>query len=341
MRFRKLQIVAMAGLALTFGFPAHADPEVRIKDLANIRGVRSNQLIGFGLVVGLRGTGDSKKSLTTNKATANMLTRLGMRTDASETVTASIAAVVVTADLPPFSRNGDRIDLRVSAVGDAISLAGGTLIQTPLKAGDSEVYAVGQGAVVVGQASGNGPQVLTVATVLNGGSIEREYRPALAQDGKLTLTLKQPDFTTSSRVAEKINAHLKGFFAQAKDPVSVEVKLPPLYRREGRLVEFISEVESLRVPADQKAAVVVNERTGTVVMGSQVIIDDVTIAHGELSIKVASKGLDGKRVVKFNGATVGSLVETLNSMGVKPADLVGILQAIHASGALKADLKFM
>lgn len=323
------------------GSTAMAEPEVRIKDLTNIRGVRANQLIGFGLVIGLRGTGDSKKSLTTNKATANMLTRLGMRTDASDTVTASIAAVVVTAELPAFSRNGDRIDLRVSTVGDAVSLAGGTLVLTPLKAGDSDIYVVGQGAIVVGQASGSGPQVLTVATVLSGGVVEKEYRPSLALDGKLVLALKQPDFTTSSRVAERINSHLKGFFAQAKDPVSVEVKLPALYRREGRVVEFISEIESLRVSADQKATVVVSERTGTVVMGSKVLIDDVTIAHGELSIKVASTRDGGKRVVKFNAATVGSLVETLNSMGVKPADLVGILQAIHAAGALKAELKFI
>ena len=342
MNYTRLNLILTATLTMTLATPVFGDPEIRIKDLANIRGVRANQLIGFGLVIGLRGTGDSKKSLATNKATANMLTRLGMRTDINDTVTASIAAVVVTAELPPFSRNGDRIDLRVSTVGDAVSLAGGTLVQTHLKAGDSEVYSIGQGAVVVGQASGSGAQVLSVATVPNGGVVEKEYRPELGLDGKLTLSLKQPDFTTSSRVAEKINAYLKGFFAQAKDPVSVEIKLPSAFRKEGRLVEFISEIESLRVSADQKAAVVVSERTGTVVMGSQVLIDDVTIAHGELSIKVASAAKEpGKRVVKFSAATVGSLVETLNSMGVKPADLVGILQAIHAAGALKAELRFI
>lgn len=340
---RKLACAFIAVISILSAQPAiAAEPGVRIKDLANVRGARSNQLIGFGLVVGLRGTGDSKKSLTTNKAIGNMLTRLGMRTDGADAVTASVAAVVVTAELPAFSRNGDRFDLRVSTVGDSISLAGGTLVMTPLKAGDSETYAVGQGAVIVGQASGSGPQVLTVANVPTGGVVEREHRPELAAAGLVTLSLKTPDFTTSSRVAERINSQLKGFFASAKDPVSVEVKVPGVYLKSGRLVEFVSLIEGLKVETDSKSIVVINERTGTVVMGSQVIIDDVTVAHGELSIQVASKRQEnGKRVVQIESATVGKLVETLNSMGVKPADLVGILQAVHAAGALKAELKFM
>jgi flagellar P-ring protein precursor FlgI len=321
----------------------HAEPS-RLKDLVHIRGVRSNFMNGFGLVVGLKASGDSKKSLATNKAIANMLTRMGMKTSADEVATGNMAAVMVTAELPAFARIGENVDVKVSAIGDAKSLAGGTLILTPLKAGDSEVYAVAQGPVVVGQASGSGAQVLTVARVPQGATVEREFIPAVGESGILTLTLTRPDFTTGSRIAEAINKHLKGFFAEAKDVASVEVQVPPVFS--GRLVEFISELEALKVEADVRAMVVMNERTGTVVMGSSVVIAPVSIAHGDLSIRVGDKkakaaaGPD-KHVVNMGGATVGDLIETMNALGVKPADLVGIVQSIHAAGALNAELKFL
>jgi flagellar P-ring protein precursor FlgI len=331
-------------LAAAAAVPAAVAQPARIKDLANIRGVRDNYLVGFGLVVGLKGTGDSKKSLATNRAIAAMLTRLGMKTDSEEIVSGNIAAVMATGDLPPFARNGDTLDVKISAVGDASSLAGGTLIMTPMKAGNSEIFAVAQGTVVVGQASGAGAQVLTVARVPGGAVVEREFKPALAQDGKLTLSLKNADFTTATRMSEAINSHFKGFYATAEDVASIAVAVPPLY--ETRLVEFVAELEGLTVEADAKAVVVLNERTGTVVMGSQVVIEPVSVAHGELSIRVGGakakgKAATDKTVVGVGGATVGELIDSLNALGVKPADLVGILQTIHAAGALQDELKFM
>jgi flagellar P-ring protein precursor FlgI len=268
---------------------------------------------------------------------------MGMKTLSQEIVAGNIAAVMVTGDLPAFARNGDHLDVKLSAVGDASSLAGGTLLMTPLRAGNNEVYAVAQGAVVVGQAGGKGVQVLTVARVPNGAVIEKEFLPVLAKDGKVILSLRQADFTTVTRVAEKINQHFRGFYATADDVASVSVLVPPLF--ESQLIEFIAELENLTVEADGKAVVVLNERTGTVVMGSQVVIDPISIAHGELSIRVGdkkkSKDQSGKTVVGIGGATVGELVESLNALGVKPADLVGILQSIHTAGALRAELKFM
>ncbi len=316
----------------------------RLKDLVRVRGVRSNFVNGFGLIVGLKATGDSKKSLTTNKMIANMLTRMGMKTREGDVVAGNMAAVLVTGELPPFARIGDVFDVKVSAIGDARSLAGGTLILTTLHAGNSEVFAVAQGSVVVGQASGSGPQVLTVARVPQGASVEREFQPSIANNGELILSLLRPDFTTASRIAEVINTKLKGFYANPKDVGSVEVLMPPEFQ--GRLVEFIAELEAMRVEDDTKAVVVVNERTGTVVMGASVIVAPVAIAHGDLTIKIGAKGGKAdksppKSVVAVGGATVGDLLETLNSLGVKPADLVGILQSLHASGAINAELRFI
>lgn len=329
-------------LSMSLIAPLGMAQPTRLKDLARVRGIRSNFLDGFGLVVGLKGSGDSKKSLATNKAIANMLTRMGMKTSANEVASGNMAAVMVTAELPPFARIGDQLDVKVSTVGDAKSLAGGTLILTPLKAGDSEIFAVAQGAVAVGQASGNGPQVLTVARVPEGATVEREFMPTIGAGGKLTLSLARADFTTASRVADEVNRHLKGFFATPTDVASVEVLVPPAYS--GRLVEFVAELEGIKVDEDQKAVVVLNERTGTVVMGADVVIAPVAIAHGDLSIRIGdgkAKGAKGQRVVPLGGATVGQLIETMNALGVRPQDLVGILQSIHAAGALGAELKFL
>jgi flagellar P-ring protein precursor FlgI len=327
-----LVLVAEVGIAAT----------ARLKDLVHVRGVRSNFLNGIGIVVGLKATGDSKKSLATNKAVANMLTRMGMRITAEDVVSGNMAAVLVTGELPPFARSGETIDVKVSVVGDAKSLAGGTLIMTPLAAMNGDVYAVAQGPVVVGQASGNGPQVLTVARVPQGGVIEREFIPSIAGDGKLVLSLIQPDFTTSSRIAEAINRKLKGFFAEARDIGSITLTLPSSYR--DHVVEFMAEIEALTVDADTKAVVILNERTGTVVMGSQIVLSPVAIAHGDLSIRIGggnAKNTGQKTLVGIKGSTVGDLIETLNGLGVKPGDLVGILQSLHAAGALKAELRFI
>ncbi len=244
-----------------------ASDAVRIKDLVNVRGIRDNSLIGIGIVVGLSGTGDSQASVSKNKSLANMMTRLGILTTDKEVNFASAASVLVTANLSAFQRNGDSIDLKISTLGDAKSLAGGTLISTPLRAADGLVYVMGEGSVVIGQANGAGAKVLTVATVPSGGKVEREFRPLLAPDNKFILSLKKVDSTTNSRIAEKINTHFQGFFARSLDPVSIEVTLPPLYL--DQKIDFLSELESLRVSADHKAVIVLNERTGTVVMGER------------------------------------------------------------------------
>lgn len=341
-------VVVVAILAVVSSFPVRAE-EVRIKDLANIRGVRPNQLVGYGLVVGLNGTGDSRKSLATNKAAAMMLTKLGMRTLPEESSSGSMASVLVTAELPAFSRNGDRLDIRLSTVGDAKSLAGGTLVLTPLKAGDGNIYAAAQGAVVVGQASGTGVQVLTVATVPGGAFVEREFVPDFGSTDQVLLSLRVPDFTTNSRVADEINRYFRGYFARSADQGLIEVTVPENYL--DRKVEFVSELERLKVAVDRRAVVIVNERTGTVVMGSDVNIGPISISHGALTINVAQEKKGGSgasgasaaanSVVALGGSTVGRLIETLNALGVKPQDLVGILQAIHAAGALKAELRFI
>ncbi len=343
-----LCLAAVLLLCGSFATAAAAQP-VRLKDLVQIRGVRNNFLNGFGIIVGLKATGDSKKSLATNKAVANMLTRMGMKTLPDDVVSGNMAAVMVTAELPPFARSGDLIDVKVSAIGDAKSLAGGQLMLTPLRAGDGEIYGVAQGPVAVGQATGEGAQVLTVARVPQGASVEREFAPTIARNGRLVLSLKQPDFTTSSRITETINQQLKGFFATAKDIASVEVLVPPLFQ--SRLVDFIAQLEAITVDADSRAIVVLNERTGTVVMGASVVIAPVAIAHGDLSIQIGdkkAKDAKQKRLVGLGklepdgeGATVGDLLETMNALGVRPADLVGILQSLHAAGALKAELRFL
>lgn len=340
---RTIYHVGLLISALLMGARATQAETVRIKDLTNVRGVRSNFLNGIGIVVGLKASGDSKKSLVTNRAVANMMTRMGLKMSPEDVVAGNMAAVMITAELPAFARIGDQIDVKISAVGDAKSLAGGTLILTPLRAGNSEIFAVAQGAVVVGQATGSGAQVLTVARVPQGATIEREFLPSIGLKGKLTLTLNTPDFTTSTRIAESVNRTMKEFIAEAKDVSSVDVRIPVAF--EGRLVEFLSEIENIYVEPGHRAIVVMNERTGTVVMGGDVVIASVAIAHGDLSIKVADKKgaakSAGKNVVNVGGTTVGELIETLNALGVKPADLVGIVQSVHAAGAMQADLKFL
>jgi flagellar P-ring protein precursor FlgI len=333
-------IVAVATLLLAGSSLAQ---EVRVKDLVNVRGVRNNQLMGVGLVVGLSKTGDSSASLSTNKATAAMLQHMGLKVTEQQLTGGNAALVMVTADLPSFARNGDHVDARVSTLGDAKSLAGGVLMGAALKAQDGQVYAMAQGNVVVGQALGKGVQVQTVALVPNGAVVEREFIPVIDQDGVITLSLKRPDFTTNRRLVEVINKHFKGFYAESKDVHGVDVQIPSLYQ--GRTVDFLAEMEGLKVVIDQKAVVMINERTGTVIMGGDVLISPVTISHGDLSISVGGGGGGGKKkgsaVVNMGGANVSKLIESMNSMGMKPEDLVGVMQALQSAGALQGELKFM
>lgn len=317
--------------------------ESKIRDLVNVKGVRSNQLLGYGLVIGLNKTGDSAKSILTNRAAASMISRLGVKVTDQEVTGGSMALVVATAELPPFAKNGDRTDVKLSIIGDAKTLAGGTLILTQLKAGDGQVYASAQGSVSIAQASGNVAQVQTVARVADGATVEREFAPSISKAGYISLSLKWPDFTVNRQIADGINEYFKGFYASSTDISSITVIVPPSYK--DRLVEFLSEIENIRVQVQQKAMVVINERTGTVIMGGDVTISPVTISHGDLSISVGSKTKSEKpkqqRVVSMGGTTVGKLVESMTAMGMKPADLISILQTLNNAGALQGELKVL
>ncbi|NJL26085.1 MAG: flagellar basal body P-ring protein FlgI [Calothrix sp. SM1_5_4] len=333
MRFSSVFVIA------GFAVWAVGAEAARLKDIANIRGVRSNQLVGYGVVVGLNGTGDSKSEFT-NKSIERMLDRLGVKVQGKEVSSKSVAAVIVTADLPPFARAGNKMDITVSTLGDSSSLKGGTLIQTPLRAADQQVYAVAQGALLVGS-SGAGVHE-TVARLPNGAMIERDIGQEFASRKMFRLTLHNPDFTTAARVVKVINRELAGKYATAADAGTVDVVSPPPY--EGKGVELLAMIESLDINPDQAARVVVNEKTGTVVIGAGVKISRVAISHGDLTVKVGGEGgkKDGERVMLMeDSVNVGDIVKAMNRLGVSPKDLITILQSIKAAGALHGDLEIL
>ncbi|MES2744579.1 MAG: flagellar basal body P-ring protein FlgI [Bdellovibrionota bacterium] len=333
-------ILFLALALFTIHAPAAMSQNVRIKELAKLRGDRTNNLIGFGLVIGLNKTGDSPQSFAKNKAVTTLLSRLGIQPDAQPLLTAAAAAVIVTADLPAFARVGDRIDVKVSVIGDAKSLAGGNLLMTPLKGPDGQLYAVADGSIVIGQANGAGAKVQTVAVIPDGGMIEKDFTPALVQNQAIELNLAKADFSTSNRIALAINKHFHNEIATSVDPARVRVRVPE--NSWSNITGFIAQVESLEVLADQKAVVIINERTGTVVMGGDVKVSDVAITHNGLSISVGTgKQAKPESVMPLEGTTINDLVKSLNQMGVKPEDLISILQSIHASGALRAEIKLM
>jgi flagellar P-ring protein precursor FlgI len=359
-----LLLPALVVLAL----PAHAE---RIKDLAEVRGVRSNQLVGYGIVLGLNGTGDTDKMTFTTQSVVAMLARNNVRIPAAGLKLKNVAAVMITADLPPFARVGNNIDVTVSSIGDAKSLVGGTLVAAPLKAHDGQIYAMAQGALSVGgfsvDAKGGGGQVKnhpTVARIPDGAIIEREVALDLAAGEKITLQLDQADFTTAARMTKVVNMNLGGNYARALDSGTVDVQIPPPYV--GRLVEFIALVERLEVTPDSVARVIVNERTGTIIMGQDVRIAPVAVAHGNLTVSVRvtnqavpaaplTPGLgqtvrntdvevtEEKRnlIVVEGGASLADIVQGLNRLGASPRDLITILQAIKRAGALRADVEVM
>ncbi len=340
----------------------------RLKDIVEIGGVRNNQLIGYGLVVGLDGTGDGKKAAFTLQSMTAMLEKMGVTVDNNRIQIKNAAAVMVTATLPPFSRKGNRIDVLVSSIGDASNLQGGTLMLTPLKGVDGRIYAVAQGPVNTGgfAAGGAGAATVknfpTVGRVLSGATIEREVPNAFGDQTSLTFSLHQPDFTTATRVVDAINARFGDPLAHAKDPGTIEIRVPPKYI--GNTVPLIASLGEIDVQPDNDAKVVINERTGTVVMGEQVRISTIAIAHGNLSIVVkentnVSQPLpfaqgqtvvspdtqlsiqeDGNQLMVVpNGVSIGQVVKALNALGVTPRDLIAIFQAIKAAGALQADLE--
>jgi flagellar P-ring protein precursor FlgI len=343
---------------------------VRVKELVDIQGVRDNALFGYGLVVGLAGTGDSEMVYFTAQSVAGMLGRLGIRIDPKDVRVRNTAAVMVTARLPSYARPGTRIDVNVSSMGNARSLAGGVLLVTPLTGPDGKVYAIAQGPVQAGgyDTVSNGSRMQknqpTSGTVPSGASIERAVLANL-EKGPLMLGLRRPDFTTALRVADAINKALGGDSAHALDPASIEVK--PAAEWKGKIVSLLAKIETLEVDPDQRAHIVVSERTGTIVAGEGVRIRPVAVAHGGLSISVTQTPFvsqpngfsQGGRTVQGRTAnvqaqegggravalpattTVEDLVKALNMIGVGPRDLVAVLQAMKAAGAIDADLEVM
>jgi flagellar P-ring protein precursor FlgI len=332
--------IALQILLIVFALSLQASA-ARLKDIANIRGVRSNQLVGYGIVVGLNGTGDSKAEFTSNSI-SRMLDRLGMKLTQKDIASKNVAAVIITAELPAFARAGNKLDITISSVGDSSSLKGGMLIQSPLRAADQQTYAVAQGSVLVGH-SGTGVHE-TVGRIPNGAMIERDMGGDFSSRNMFRLTLHNPDFTTAARIAKTVNSELSGKYASALDAATVDLISPPSY--EGKGVELLSIIEALQVAPDNVAKVVVNEKTGTVVIGEGVKISKVAISHGDLSLKVGGgeggkKGDGDKVVVIDESANVGDIVKAMNRLGVSPKDLITILQNIKAAGALQADLEVL
>ena len=368
---RLLPLAALLFGALLFGALAvisgPAVAQVRIKDISDLEGVRDNQLVGYGLVVGLNGTGDKlDNDPFTRESLVGMLERLGVNTrdQITKLETKNVAAVMVTAELPPFARSGSRIDVAVASLGDASNLTGGTLLVTPLLAADGEVYAVAQGALATGAISARGAAtsvtqgVPTAGQIANGATVEREITYQLGKAGALRLGLRNPDLTTAMRIAEVIN-HSVGSIARATDPRTVVLDFGT---RDP--IETLARLEDLRVQPDNPATVVVDEASGTIVMGDNVRVSTVAIAQGNLTIRVTetaqvsqpgplSNGTtttvqrtqvqiddqhDKKLGILQGSVTLRDLVASLNALGVGPRDLISILQAIKAAGALQANL---
>jgi flagellar P-ring protein precursor FlgI len=306
----------------------------RLKDIASIRGVRKNQLVGYGIVVGLNGTGDSKTDYT-SKSLQRMLQTLGVT--AEDASSKNVAAVLITADLPPFARAGNPLDIQVSSIGDASSLRGGVLVQSPLRAANGNIYAVAQGNILAGESH------KTSGRVPNGALIEKDFAEDFSSRKMFRITLHNPDFTTAMRVVRTVNGDLGGKYASAKDSATVDVVVPASY--EGNAVELLSLVESLEISPDLTAKVIVNEKTGTVVIGERVQISKVAISHGDLSLDIGGKKKKGARsknvILMDKGASVGEIVEALNALGVKPKELITILETIKAAGALQAELEIL
>lgn len=348
---------------------ATAQAQVRIKDIADFEGVRDNQLVGYGLVVGLNGTGDKlQNNVFTRESLIGMLERLGVNTrdQVAALSTKNVAAVMVTAELPAFARSGSRIDVAVSSLGDATNLTGGTLLVTPLMAADGDVYAVGQGTVSTGAIAARGAAasvtrgVPTAGRIPNGATVEREVPYKMAPDNTMRLSLRNPDLTTAERIAAVINRSV-GPIARATDPRTVMLDLTGRHK-----IETLAQIERLRVEPDSPATVVIDEASGTIVMGANVRISTVAIAQGNLTIRVtegaqvsqptpfSSGGTtqvtpkttiqvddqhDRKLGILTSGVTLRDLVASLNALGVGPRDMISILEAIKSAGALQAELE--
>ncbi|CAO4147645.1 flagellar basal body P-ring protein FlgI [Methylorubrum populi] len=352
--------------------PAPASALSRVKDLAAVEGVRTNQLVGYGIVVGLNGTGDTLNNIPfTKQSLQAMLERLGINTRGATMRTQNLAAVMVTANLPPFATQGTHIDVTVSSLGDAKSLQGGTLVATSLLGADGEIYALAQGSVAIagfaaeGEAAKITRGVPTNGRISNGALIEREMAFKLNEARSLRLSLRNPDFTTAKRIASAINDFMGADTAEPTDPATITLQIPAKYR--GNMIRLITEVEQLKVEPDQTARVVVDERSGIIVMGRDVRVSTVAIAQGNLTVTITEQPMvsqpaplsngqtaivprtgvkvdtgDGNKLALVKeGVSLRELVDGLNALGVGPRDLISILQAIKTAGALQADIELM
>ncbi|MCW8836414.1 MAG: flagellar basal body P-ring protein FlgI [Rhodospirillales bacterium] len=360
-------------VAFVFSLSGEAQSSSRIKDIADFEGIRDNMLIGYGLVVGLNGTGDSlEDGHFTKQSLLSMLERLGVKPTMDGLDSKNTAAVMVTASLPPFARQGTRIDVTISALGDSDSLMGGTLLVTPLVGADGEVYAVSQGQVAVGgfSAGGQGQTVTkgvpTSGRIANGGIVEREVGFEIGSMETIKIALRNPDLTTARRMAEAINAYLGSASAISSDPGTVQLRVPANYR--ANVVGLMTDIEQLRILPDQIARVIIDEQSGVIVMGENVRISTVAIAQGNLTIRITEtpqvsqpgpfaevgqtttvprtdiavdEGKDKRLAVVDTGVSLQELVNGLNALGIGPRDMITILQAIKASGALQAEIEVM
>ncbi|MDL2266520.1 flagellar basal body P-ring protein FlgI [Desulfovibrio sp. OttesenSCG-928-G15] len=366
---RRAAALLLAGAVFATGLVGFAGEAnaVRIKDIATFSGVRDNQLIGYGLVVGLSGTGDKKDSAFTMRTMVNMLEKMGVQVNMKQMKPKNVAAVMVTARMPVSAKPGSRVDVTVSSLGDSTSLYGGVLIQTPLKGVDGKVYALAQGALAVGGFSATGNQaqasknVTTVAQVPGGAIVERGVPFEFNTMDHLTLSMNAPDFTTTNQVVDRINKALGGSFARSVDVGTVSLEIPPDFR--GNIVPLMASLENIEVTPDNAAKVVVDEKTGTIILGRDVRISRVAVAHGNLQVMVrenqdvsqpgpfsggstvvtnstdiASKE-EARNLNMLEGATLQELVDGLNSVGATPRDLISILRSMKAAGALHAHLE--
>lgn len=371
-RLLRLCLAATLGVAMSLGAlpPLQAAP-ARIKDIVDMEGIRENQLVGYGLVVGLNGTGDSlNNSPFTKQSLQSMLERLGVNTQGENVRTANVAAVMVTANLPPFANQGSRMDVNVAALGDADSLQGGTLLVTPLLGADGEVYAIAQGPVLINgfKAQGDAATVIsgvpTTGRISSGALVEREIGFSLGAQRSLRLALRNPDLTTARRIALAINDFIGVPTAVPEDPTTVRLTLPTNFN--GNIVDLLTDIEQLVVQTDQAAKIVIDENSGLIVMGKDVRVSSVAVAQSNLTVTIAenpqtvqpnplSAGQtnvdpntnlnvtqrDKALQVVQESVTLQQLVDGLNALGISPRDLIAILQAIKATGALQAEIEVL
>jgi flagellar P-ring protein FlgI len=385
----RFNIILLFVLVFSFNFPA-GGMAARIKDISSIEGIRPNQLFGYGLIIGLNGSGDKGGTSFTIQGLANMLEKLGIHISAEDVKVKNVAAVIVSATYPPFARIGKKIDVTLSSIGDAKSLQGGTLLLTPLKGVDGKIYALAQGPVVIGGYSAGGDagggvtkNHPTVGRISGGATIEREIPLTIMNKKELTIILNNPDFNTAARAAQAINSRIGESIARPIDPGTLSLGIPDKFQ--DKVVKLIAQIGDIEVVPDSVAKVIVNEKTGTVVVGENVRIQKVAVAHGNLSIQIketkqvsqplafapsgrgaAATQMEGDTIVAPGGSTVvtpesevgiaeednrlllipegrtiGELVKALNAIGVTPRDLITILQAIKAAGALQGDLEII